>query len=158
MPAPKGNQFWKLRTKHGRDKVYSDPDVLLSASYEYFETCNKNPWYKNDAVRSGKNVGKIISVPTQRPYTLVGLCVFLGITKQTWYNWKETASKDFIDIITHVEEVIQQNQLEGATVGAYNHNIIARLMGLADKQEHSGSLEIKTSEKSKKKIDEIGND
>ena len=134
--APKGNQFWKLRSKHGRDRKYTDPQTLLDACYEYFETCNENPWIKQDAIRSGQNAGEVIEIPTQRPYTLVGLCVFIGITRQAWYNWKEEANKDFVDIITHVEEVIEQNQLEGATVGAYNHNIIARLMGLTDKQEH----------------------
>ena len=147
MVAPKGNQFWKLRTKHGRDRVINEPDVLLKACYEYFEACNKHSWYQKDAIRSGKNVGEIISIPTQRPYTLVGLCVFIGIDKTTWYNWKEKAEQDFINVITHVEDIIQQNQIEGATVGAYNHNIIARLVGLADKQEHehSGGLTLTIS-------------
>lgn len=28
MGAPKGNQFWKLRSKHGRDKLFSSPEIL----------------------------------------------------------------------------------------------------------------------------------
>jgi hypothetical protein len=42
----------------------------------------------------------------------------------------------------------------------FNANIIARELGLTDRQEHDhkGGLTIKTSEKSKKKIDELGND
>mgnify|MGYP000400265125 CR=1 FL=1 len=131
MGAPKNNKFWQLREKHGRDQIYSDPKELLDECYKYFKYCDENPWNKMDAIRSGKNVGEPIAIPTQRPYTLAGMCVYLGIVKQTWHNMKE--KKDFIDVITHVEEVIETNQLEGATVGVYNHNIVARLLGLKER-------------------------
>jgi hypothetical protein len=145
MAAPKGNQFWKLRSKHGRDKIWKDPQVLLDACYDYFQECDENPWYKNDAVRSGKDVGKVIQIPTQRPYTKAGLCVYLGINQDTWSNYKNGDDKDMLGVITHVEEIIEQNQLEGATVGAYNPNIVARLLGLKDRSEvenkHSGQVQ-----------------
>ena len=28
MSAPKGNQFWKLRNKHGRSKRFASPEQL----------------------------------------------------------------------------------------------------------------------------------
>lgn len=28
MAAPKGNQFWMLRSKHGRDKLFATPEAL----------------------------------------------------------------------------------------------------------------------------------
>ncbi|MDR2953740.1 MAG: DNA-packaging protein [Prevotella sp.] len=46
--------------------------------------------------------------------------------------------KDFLDVVTHIREVIRQNQIEGACVGAYNSNIISRILGLAEKKELSG--------------------
>ena len=42
--APKGNQFWKLRSKHGRDKLFATPDLLWEAACEYFAYCDKHPW------------------------------------------------------------------------------------------------------------------
>ena len=37
MAASKNNQFWKLRSKHGRDTLFSSPELLWSAAYEYFD-------------------------------------------------------------------------------------------------------------------------
>ena len=43
MGAPKGNQFWKARAKHGRDKIFKTPDALWKAACEYFEWVDDNP-------------------------------------------------------------------------------------------------------------------
>ena len=45
MAASKNNQFWKLRNKHGRDTLFSSPELLWSAACEYFDWCDENPWY-----------------------------------------------------------------------------------------------------------------
>ncbi|WP_347174524.1 hypothetical protein [Parabacteroides goldsteinii] len=45
MAASKNNQFWKLRSKHGRDILFSSPEFLWSAACEYFDWCDENPWY-----------------------------------------------------------------------------------------------------------------
>lgn len=45
MAASKNNQFWKLRSKHGRDTLFSSPEFLWSAACEYFDWCDENPWY-----------------------------------------------------------------------------------------------------------------
>jgi hypothetical protein len=145
MPAPKGNSFWKLRSKHGRDKIFSSPQVFLEAAYEYFEKCDNAPWNKMEVVKTGKDAGKLLPVPTQKPYTIQGMCVFLHITEQTFLNYEKNESyKDFFEVFTHVRDIIENNQFEGATVGAYNANIIARKLGIADKQESnvSGSVNI----------------
>jgi hypothetical protein len=133
MAAPKGNDFWKLRAKSGRDKIFSSPEVFLEEAYNYFDSCNENPWFKNEAIKSGDMAGVIINIPTQRPYTLQGLCVFLNIDTQTFRNYETNEIyKDFFGVFRHIHEIIECNQLEGATVGCYNANIIGRLLGLAE--------------------------
>ncbi len=61
-----------------------------------------------------------------------------------WRNFKEgcknstddsTDDKDFLMVIARIEETIETQQFEGACVGAFNANIIARKLGLSDKQE-----------------------
>lgn len=42
MAAPKGNQFWMLRSKHGRDKLFATPEALWEAACEYFQWCDEN--------------------------------------------------------------------------------------------------------------------
>lgn len=143
MPAPEGNQFWRLRASHGRELVYETPDTLLPEIIGFFEWCDDNPWYRNEAIKSGESVGDIIKVPTARPYTIGGLCIYLGITLVTWKVY--CGREDFTYITKWAEETIRTQKFEGAAVGAFNANIIARDLGLSDKQET-------------RKVDKDGND
>lgn len=146
MAAPTGNQFWKLRSKHGRDTLFETPDALWQAATEYFNWCDAHPWWKNEAVKSGDSAGTIIKVPTARPYTLQGLCLYLdcnvvyfnqfeyGLAKKS-----DELSKGFSKIVTRIREVIYMQKFEGAAVGAFNANIIARDLGLREKTELTGA-------------------
>jgi hypothetical protein len=132
MAAPEGNEFWRLAEDPGRPKAY-DPPRLLNISYDYFKWATENPWMKNEAVKGGDNAGMIIKVPTSRPFTIHGLCVFAGISVQTFDNYSK--NKEFLEVTTRIREIIYNQKFEGAAVGAYNANIIARDLGLADKKE-----------------------
>lgn len=156
MAAPKGNKFYMKREKSGRELIYESPDALLNEAYKYFEWCEENPWIKNDFIKGGDMAGSIVGIPTSRPYTIEGLCVYLGICIKTFHNYEER--DDFVQVITHIREVIRQNQIEGACVGAYNSNIVARVLGLANKQEveASGGLNITVSSpKTKDSLQEL---
>jgi len=39
MSANKENQFWRLRSKDGRDRVIESPDQLAELADEYFQEC-----------------------------------------------------------------------------------------------------------------------
>lgn len=131
--AKKNNKTWALRSKHGRDKIFSNPTILLEAVGEYFAWADKNPWYKSEALKSGELAGKIIEIPAQRPYTLKALCHFLDVDFTTWQLYKER--ENFKAAVTLVEEYIYTQKLEGAIVGVFNSNIIARHLGLVDKTD-----------------------
>lgn len=138
MAAPRRNQFWKNRSKHGRDKLFTTPDLLWTAATEYFEWCDKNPWIKNEAIKSGDYAGQIVKVPTSRPYTLTGLCLYLDVNADYFRQFKENLKEneqDFSWVITRIEEIIYTQKFEGAAIGAFNANIIARDLGLTDKKE-----------------------
>lgn len=142
MAAPLNNQFWKQRTKHGRDKLFSTPDLLWTAVTEYFQWCDNNPWIKHEAIKSGELAGQLVSIPTSRPYTLTALCLYLGVNSQYFTDFKKglkpdelSIDKDFSVLITRIEEIIYSQKFEGASVGAFNANIIARDLGLSDKKE-----------------------
>lgn len=154
MGAPKGNQFWRMRSKHGREKLFSSPELLWDAVSEYFQWCDDNPWTtrkaiqktiptkvkkgKKEEVENQQHVYQEIT-PTSRPYSLSGLCVYLNASTNWWREFRASClrkdDKDFLEIISRVEEIIRTQQFEGACVGAFNSNIIARTLGLADKQE-----------------------
>lgn len=127
MAAPKNNQFWKARSKHGRDKIFSTPEILWEASCEYFQWCDDNKW-------DGEKV---------RPYTIEGLCIFLDISSRTFRNYQNMDEyKAFLPILSMIEDIIRTQKFEGAAVGAFNSNIIARDLGLRDVTDvnHSGGI------------------
>lgn len=135
MAAPKNNQYWKLRSKHGRKKLFSTPDSLWDAVCEYFAYCDENPWKATKTKSKGKTV-ETEETYNQRPYSLTGLMVFLNVGKSYWRQFKAAnQEEDFSRVITRIEDIIETQQFEGACVGAFNANIIARRLGLADKQE-----------------------
>jgi hypothetical protein len=130
--APKGNQFWKLRTKHGPDKLFANGDLLWKACEEYFQWCEDNPlWGSKTAQFQGAPVD--LPEAKMRAMTISGLVLYLGIDRSTWTEWK--SNKDLSAIVTRVEEVMYSQKFAGAAADLLNPNIIARDLGLVDRQE-----------------------
>ena len=142
MSAPKGNKYWEYRNKHGRNFKYT-PELLWDESIKYFEHISTSVWNKKEAIKSGDKAGTTMDVPTQTPMSIESFCLFADIDRKTWDNYEsnEDPYKDFFHIITRVRIIIESNQFEGATVGAYNPNIIARKLGLAEKTESTVKVE-----------------
>ena len=139
MAAPKGNRFWEARSTHGRAPIFKSPDALWSAAVEYFQWVEENPLYEAK-VAANKGEPEIVYVPKVRAMTLAGLQNFLDISDQAWLNYSDR--EDFIGICAQIAKIIRQQKFEGASAGLLNHAIIARDLGLADKQEVDGSLTI----------------
>jgi hypothetical protein len=154
MGAPKNNQFWKARSKHGRGKIFSTPEILWQAACEYFKWVEENP-LKKTIVYQGAVSEETESL--MRAMTIEGLCIFLDVPTQTFLNYcdKENDSyKDFFEITTRIREIIRTQKFEGASAGMLNPNIIARDLGLVDKKEVDKSATIKYVNVSKQFPDE----
>jgi len=147
MGAPEGNQFWKVRSSHGRKPRFATPEALLSACEEYFEWISENPLgeskvfchqvYDKDAGTSTP-VLTSATVPLMRAMTLTGLRVFLDVSAQCWSEYKQ--KEGFGEVIERIEEIIYTQKFEGAACNLLNANIIARDLGLKDHKEVEGSL------------------
>lgn len=135
MGAPEGNQFWKLRSKHGRKKLFETPELMWEAACEYFQWCEDNPFIEVDF--RGKYLQEV-AIPKMRPYTLHGLCIYLDASTSFWREFKNSgraSENDFMSVVTRIEEVIYNQKYSGAASGFLNPNIIARDLGLIDKQD-----------------------
>lgn len=132
MPAPKGNEFWKLRSKHGRDLIFASPEILWEACKEYFEVTGERKWETKDWV--GKDA-KEVTRHTDVPFTWTGLYLFLDIDHKTWCDYE--GREGFTPTCTRVRNIIYTQKFEGATVGAYNANLIARDLGLRDATDNN---------------------
>jgi hypothetical protein len=134
MSAQKGNQFWKLRSKHGRDKLFETPELLLESAFEYFQWCDDNPIIKTESTKTDKGYIEK-EIPTPRPYTRDAFFLYIGCSDNWLREFKKTCNDDFLRVIADIEKTIDTNQLIGATVGMYNANIIARIQGLKEQTE-----------------------
>lgn len=137
MGAPKGNQSWKLRSKHGRDKLFATPQLLWEAATEYFEWVDENPLTRNEAIKGGDLAGRTVAVEIGRPYTIHGLCLYLDCSVDYFKKFEQNNKDavDFIPILTRIKETIYNQKFEGASVGLFNQSIIARDLGLVDKTD-----------------------
>ena len=127
MAFEEGNQFWKLRATHGREKILETPELLWEACVEYFEKTDSRKWWKTEF--NGKDAIEC-KVPTETPYTWTGLYLFLDCSHTTWQDYEKRT--DFIAICTRVRNIIFTQKFEGAAVGAFNANIISRDLGLKE--------------------------
>ena len=137
MAAPKGNKFWQLRSKHGRDKLFKTPELLWEAACEYFKWCDENPLLERKAFAYQ---GVIITedMPRMRAYTIHGLTFYLNCNTEYFRRFKaelKEKDKDFCRVIKDIEETIFRQKFEGAACDLLNANIISRDLGLADKQD-----------------------
>ncbi|MEE9223051.1 MAG: terminase small subunit [Nitrosomonadaceae bacterium] len=134
MPAPKGNKLWELRKISGRPLIYKKPINLWNACVAYFEWCDNNK-IPEQKVFSNNGKCHVKTVKHIRAMTYQGLCVHLGISKKTWDLYRER--DDFIPIVQQVENIMFEQKFSGAAAGMLNANIIARELGLADKQDNT---------------------
>lgn len=152
MAAPIGNRFWEARTKHGRDKLFESPEVLLEACQEYFIWVEDNP-LKEEKIFSYQGEQTREDVSKMRAMTISGLCIFLDIGRRTWDDYQ--TREDFMPVTTRVEEIIRSQKFSGAAADLLNPNIIARDLGLTDKRDITHDLGAKTLAELKEENDGI---
>lgn len=121
----------------GRSKNIESPEQLWLLFRKYCVWAKENPREKQDFV--GKD-GDEITRKLERPLSFAGFEVYLMermiITDLGDYERnKENRYENFATIIRAIKKFIEVDQFEGAAVGLYKENIIARKLGLADKQE-----------------------
>ena len=133
-----GNRFWEARSGPCRKPKFAEPEQLWSAAVEYFEWVTDNPIFE-DTIVTFQGVATHEPLAKMRAMTNRGLQLFLGISHETWRGWKtdghDLHRPDLADVIERIEAVIYEQKFTGAAAGLLNHGIIARELGLADKQE-----------------------
>lgn len=132
MGAPKGNNFWQLRLKHGRDHKIKTPQELWDNFVEYSEWIEKNPL--EDIDYKGKDATRV-KLPKLRAMTKDHFALSCGLSGWEIIHEYRERSKDFSEIVTRIEKYIYYQKFAGSAAGLFNPNIIARELGLTDKQE-----------------------
>lgn len=132
----------------GKPKYIESPEKLAEYFQSYVEWTNKNPVLKEDYV--GKDADRV-ERQLKRPLSWVGFEVWLykgGIISDL-NDYEQNTNNSYTDyqpIIRAIKKIIETDQFDGATVGIYQQNIIARKLGLVDKKEVE-QIKIKVTKK-----------
>jgi hypothetical protein len=136
-------EHWWNKNPGGRPRKYKDGSDLIKACVEYFEWVQENPLHE---WKVGFHQGEATKVQVEklRPMTTAALCLHLGITLETWSQYRR--KKEYSDITQLVDLTIRNQKLEGAAADLFNASIIARDLGLVDKRENDDTLKLSMSE------------
>lgn len=146
----KGNKYYLLRSKDGRDKIFETPEDLWNACCEYFQYVEDNPLQEQRVFSTKRGLMKT-NIGKKRAMTLAGLRVRIGLSRSGYDVYKKR--EEYQWVTNAVADIIYAQKFEGAAAGMLNANIIARDLGLADKQELSGGVAI-----TKKNFNDFYND
>ena len=129
-------ELWEVARGPGQPPKFKSPQEMWELAVEYFKWCGEHVVLEE---RTGFYQGTAASayVGHKRPMTQSGLCVFLGIGVSTWHDYKKRDV--FSEVTREIESVMYEQKFTGAATGQFNANIIARDLGLADKQDLSSS-------------------
>lgn len=133
---PKGSQYWKLRKNFEGARKFKTKNDLWDAAVAYFEWVEKNPIKKEEIFHYQGEITRTY-IKKDRPLTIGGFCAHAGISA-TSYRKNYVGHERFSDVCAEIEQIIYNQQYEGAAAGIFNHAIIARKLGLSEKSEISG--------------------
>lgn len=125
----------------GRPRIFNSQEELEQKIMEYWRRCEQN----------------------NKPYTLSGLALWIGVDRKTLYNYSE--KDEFFPTIKKAKDIVEASMEERALTGENNvtFSIFALKNNFAwrDKQEieHSGETNMNvttmTAEERKQRIDEL---
>lgn len=133
-----GNQAWRKCLNPGTTiEEYQNPENVLLKVIDYFQWLENNPLNDTRLV-SFEGDSKLELIPKPRAATLQGLCIHLGISRDTWGRWRRGNRPDLQGIIAFAEDYMFDSKFAHAAAGLMNPTVIMRDLGLADRSEISG--------------------
>jgi hypothetical protein len=117
----------------GKPRNIDSPQKL----WELFEQYTEHTKSRVRAVPKATNKGVLYEEHTP-PLTIDGFksyCNKNGCDINRYFYNVDGQYNEFVSIVTRVKEEIRQDQIEGALVGQYQQNIVARLNGLTEKSD-----------------------
>ena len=138
-----------------RPRKFRSPKALETKWEEYKNKCNNRVVLTHDF--SSKN-SEFVSAELRRSvtYTVEGFCVFLGISRQAFYD-TYTEDERFLDIVTRIREECEIDAREKFELGMIPSQLAGLWMskyGYTTKQDVIA--EVKPSDKLAEVMDQIG--
>ena len=126
-----GNQWWKLRSKHGRDTLFESPQLLKEAFNEYVEWCEQHPEYAAEWKDK-----RLVKIPLKRVLLLEAFMSYCDTYADWWSEFKGSKAyannKEWGRVMKEIETRIYVDKAIGATNGLLNSNVMIRMLKLSE--------------------------
>lgn len=139
-PANQPGSNWRTWKGFFADQRHMFPEAqdLWAAACEYFEWVEENPLV-TEKVFCSQGVIVRAEVAKPRAMTIQGLCLFLGISRDTFHKWSVGTDRDtLMPACAAIRDVIYAQKFEGAASDIFNPVVVSRDLGLRDVKELSG--------------------
>lgn len=131
----KGNDWWNLRSKHGRAKLFVTPELMWEAACEYFQHCLDNPDERGEIVKY-EGSASVETIETRRAFTWERLCLYLDCSTAYFRVFRNTTTdKGFLTVIEKIDDTIRSQQYEGVLSGHYPGQIVSQYIGLVSRTD-----------------------
>ena len=147
--------YWEWRKNVGSPKALKSPAMLWQLACEYFKLIDSRPFKKQEQRKGIVKLERgmkldpetlaslkspVIEIDTIRPYTWAGFESYLIecsviVRLEDYKSNKEGRYAEFAEVVRAIDRTMFAQKFEGAAVGAFNANIIARDLGLAEKTQ-----------------------
>lgn len=134
--------FGWVMAEHGRPKAIESPEQFEQLALDYIEWVRNNPVEKTITASFQGNIS-YRKIPHSRPMTQYGLAAHMGIGLSTLKDYG--VKDDFSAIFKKICAIMTAHNVDGASSGDMNGNIIARIEGLAEKQEVQSKVTVNNS-------------
>lgn len=111
---------------------YKTADDLRKKAGEYFAWADMNPIRGSRIVQKGGGDTITRDYVYPRPYSLKEFRLFADISKWSVFVEHNKGREGFAEVIDWIEDKISQQQVNGAMVGMYKENLVARLNGISE--------------------------
>lgn len=132
----KNGQFWMLRSTHGRQPIFQNPELLRDACLQYCYAVEKYPLLES-RIFCYKGMVTKTSATKMRAMTLEGLYIFIGLSERAWLQYRKR--EGYGEICTEIEMIFYNQKLTGAAADLLNGRVISRHLGLKDSLDHSST-------------------
>ena len=149
------DKFWEKRSSgakrdpRGRRRKFATPEQLWEEACEYFEDVMQNPLVAQELMKSGDLAGTKVDMNKMRPFTIKGLCLFLGVNTDYLTDLRDSLkgkdddeSLNFLKVIQDIEVTVYNQKFDGAVAGFFTPSIISRDLGLVEKVQNDTTIKV----------------
>lgn len=149
------DKFWEKRSSgakrdpRGRRRKFATPEQLWEEACEYFEDVMQNPLVAQELMKSGDLAGTKVDMNKMRPFTIKGLCLFLGVNTDYLTDLRDSLkgkdddeSLNFLKVIQDIDVTVYNQKFDGAVAGFFTPSIISRDLGLVEKVQNDTTIKV----------------